>query len=250
MNITCPKCNFSKSVDPARLPNRAVKVNCPKCNEAFTFDQRRQNEMAETSPVEQVTCPACGLVQKKGENCSGCGVNYARFKSRQLEEKNTQVINESVAELRRKAIEQSPENKAKAGFWIRVVATVLDSFLLSIVQFVLTLVISLLFGFIGLAVGDDPAINMVIWLFGMTISLGYAVFFTGYCGQTPGKMAVRIKVIRTDGSQMNYGRAAKREILGKFVSSILLGIGYLMVAFDSQKQGLHDKIADTYVIKL
>ncbi len=49
---------------------------------------------------------------------------------------------------------------------------------------------------------------------------------------------------------MNYGRAAKREILGKFVSSILLGIGYLMVAFDSQKQGLHDKIADTYVIKL
>ena len=54
----------------------------------------------------------------------------------------------------------------------------------------------------------------------------------------------------TDGSQLTYGRAAKREVLGKFVSSILLGIGYLMVAFDSQKQGLHDKIADTYVIKL
>jgi uncharacterized RDD family membrane protein YckC len=76
------------------------------------------------------------------------------------------------------------------------------------------------------------------------------VFFIGYCGQTPGKMALRIKVVCTDGSQLTYGRAAKREVLGKFVSSILLGIGYLMVAFDHRKQGLHDKIADTYVIKL
>ena len=63
-------------------------------------------------------------------------------------------------------------------------------------------------------------------------------------------MALRIKVIRTDGRQINYGRAALREVLGKFISSVLLCIGYLMVAFDSQKQGLHDKIADTYVIKL
>jgi uncharacterized RDD family membrane protein YckC len=63
-------------------------------------------------------------------------------------------------------------------------------------------------------------------------------------------MALRIKVIRTDGSPINYGRAALREVLGKFISSILLGIGYLMVAFDNRKQGLHDKIGDTYVIKL
>jgi uncharacterized RDD family membrane protein YckC len=49
---------------------------------------------------------------------------------------------------------------------------------------------------------------------------------------------------------MTYGRAALREILGKFVSGITLGIGYLMVAFDAHKQGLHDKIADTCVIHL
>ena len=63
-------------------------------------------------------------------------------------------------------------------------------------------------------------------------------------------MALRVKVIRTDGSHVTYGRAALREVPGKFISSILLCVGYLMVAFDSQKQGLHDKIADTYVIKL
>ena len=78
----------------------------------------------------------------------------------------------------------------------------------------------------------------------------YYVFFTGYCGQTPGKMAIRVKVIRTDGSEIGYGRAFLREVPGKFLSGLILGIGYLMIAFDAQKQGLHDKIADTYVIKL
>ena len=155
-----------------------------------------------------------------------------------------------LARQRSTATDRQPELLSKAGFWIRVVATVLDSFLLCIVQFVLTLIITLVVGFMGIAAGEDPAVSLIIWLFGTTISLGYAVFFIGYCGQTPGKMALRIKVICRDGSQLTYGRAAKREILGKLLSSILLGIGYLMVAFDHQKQGLHDKIADTYVIKL
>jgi uncharacterized RDD family membrane protein YckC len=63
-------------------------------------------------------------------------------------------------------------------------------------------------------------------------------------------MAVRVKVIRTDGTEIGYVRAFLREVVGKFLSKLLLGIGYLMVAVDSRKQGLHDKIADTYVIKL
>jgi uncharacterized RDD family membrane protein YckC len=84
------------------------------------------------------------------------------------------------------------------------------------------------------------------------VVLGYAyrVFFIGYCGQTPGKMAVRVKVIRTDGTDVGYVRALLREVVGKFLSKLILGIGYLMVAFDSRKQGLHDKIADTYVVKI
>mgnify|MGYP000197082409 CR=1 FL=1 len=41
-----------------------------------------------------------------------------------------------------------------------------------------------------------------------------------------------------------------REIVGKFVSGIILGIGYIMAGFDRNKQGLHDRIAGTYVIKL
>lgn len=255
MNITCPKCNFSKAVDPAKLPDRPVKVNCPKCSTSFSFEKPAETGQGTgAAQLEQVSCPACGLVQAKNEDCHGCGVNYADYRIRQKEiiqaAANADKVENDLARWRSVAANHPPENQPKAGFWIRVVATLLDSFLLCIVQFVLTMIITLVIGFMGIAAGEDPAVSLIIWLFGTTISLGYAVFFIGYCGQTPGKMALRIKVVCTDGSQLTYGRAAKREVLGKFVSSILLGIGYLMVAFDHQKQGLHDKIADTYVIKL
>ena len=47
-------------------------------------------------------------------------------------------------------------------------------------------------------------------------------------------MALRIKVIRRDGRGIGYGRAAFREVLCKTISGLLLGIGYLMVAFDDR----------------
>ena len=259
MNIICPKCNFSKTVDPDKVPDRPVKVSCPKCGQDFTFDKATRSvnvagtNAAATLPA-QITCPACGLVQVKADVCSGCGVVYTKFHARQEENArashNADMPSSHLAELRLKAAAPTPMSQPKAGFWIRVVASLLDSFLLGAVQFVLSLLISHIIGMLGMAADGDPAVNTVIWLFGASLSIGYAVFFTGYCGQTPGKMALRIKVIRTDGSPVTYGRAALREVLGKFLSSILLGIGYLMVAFDSQKQGLHDKIADTYVVKL
>ena len=255
MNITCPKCNFSKAVAPAKLPDRPIKVTCPKCSASFSFEKPAEGgEESGAARPEQVSCPACGLVQAKSEICVGCGVNYTNYRSQKRKTSQAATgADESEhdpARRRSTAADYTPKSRPKAGFWIRVVATLLDSVLLCIVQFILTLIITLVIGLMGIAAGEDPAVSFIIWLFGTTISLGYAVFFIGYCGQTPGKMALRIKVVCTDGSQLTYGRAAKREVLGKFVSSILLGIGYLMVAFDNQKQGLHDKIANTYVIKL
>ena len=259
MNIICPHCHFSKTVDPAKVPNRPVKVNCPKCGEGFSFDKPLRpgltaNAGQEAQPPEQISCPACGLVQDKSDQCRGCGVVYAKLQAqRQANGQRSQssdMLHSNLAELRCKAESSAPRHQAKAGFWIRSVAYILDFFLLGTVQLVLSLLIDQVIGLLGIVTEGDPAVNLVIWLFGASLSIGYAVFFTGYCGQTPGKMVLRIKVIRTDGGPVSYSRAALREVLGKFISSILLGIGYLMVAFDSQKQGLHDKIADTYVIKL
>ena len=66
-------------------------------------------------------------------------------------------------------------------------------------------------------------------------------------GGTPGKMACGLKIIRSDGSALSYGRAIGRYF-ATMLSSFTLGIGYLMVAFDDEKRALHDRVADTRVI--
>ena len=88
-------------------------------------------------------------------------------------------------------------------------------------------------------------IGVIDWL----IEIAYFVGFWSWRGQTPGKMVVGIKVIRTDSSLITWPYAFLRY-LGYIVSAMTLGIGFIWIAFDSHKQGIHDKIADTYVVKL
>lgn len=141
----------------------------------------------------------------------------------------------------------TPRDLPKAGFWIRATAAILDVVLVFLLQSTLG---GLLFLVGAAMVPASDGLAMLVQIFTYLLSCIYYIFFTGYCGQTPGKMALRIKVIRTNGDSLSYLRAAFREIPAKFLAGIIFGIGYLMVAFDDQKQGLHDRMADTYVIKL
>ncbi len=121
-----------------------------------------------------------------------------------------------------------------AGFWVRLGAGVID--LLTLVLMVM--IIAYFF------------LAPVIWATsGLVISAAYWVGFWIWRGQTPGKMALGIKVIRTDSSPVKW-QCALRRFLGYIVSALTLFIGFIWVAFDGRKQGIHDKIADTYVVKL
>ncbi len=125
-----------------------------------------------------------------------------------------------------------------AGFWIRFLAVILDGIIMNIVGYVLKLAT-------GTTRGDTP---LWVSLLSLLISLAYYVILTAKYGQTLGKMVVGIQVIRQDGGPVSFGTALLREVVGKFVSGLILGIGYLMVAFDPEKRGLHDRIASTYVV--
>lgn len=267
MKIACPHCSFAREVPDTQIPDRPVKVTCPKCQQGFSFDKTAAAaanafdadftvDPGPTAADEPalVTCPACGLEQPAGEACSGCGVIYAKWAARHEAREQAPPPPQSESAFPGRAAYTAaagPAELPKAGFWIRFAACMIDSLLLGAVQFVIGLVL----GFAGGAAGDFEgggsfAMLAITWLCSMAVSVTYYVFFTGYNGQTPGKMALRIQVVRTDGTPMSYGRAFLREIPGKFVSAIILCIGYLMVAFDRQKQGLHDRIAGTYVIRL
>ena len=65
---------------------------------------------------------------------------------------------------------------------------------------------------------------------------------------TLGKMALGIRVTDLDGRRVSFARASGRWF-GKILSSLIFGIGYLMVAFTEKKQGLHDMIAGTRVMR-
>jgi len=67
-------------------------------------------------------------------------------------------------------------------------------------------------------------------------------------GQTVGDKLLSLRVIRTDGSDLSIVQAFIRYV-GLFISFIVIFIGVIWVAFDPNKQGWHDKIAGTYVVK-
>jgi uncharacterized RDD family membrane protein YckC len=86
------------------------------------------------------------------------------------------------------------------------------------------------------------AFPLVLWL--------YSWLFIGLKGQTLGKMAFGIKVVNYQGDKPGLGVAALREIPGKLVSGMALLLGFLWVIWDRRKQGWHDKIAKTYVVRV
>ncbi len=121
-----------------------------------------------------------------------------------------------------------------AGFWIRLGAGLVDFMLLG-------LIVGILYYFFR-----APA----VWLpSGFVISFVYCVFFWWWCGQTPGKMAVGIKVIEEGGLPLSWQTAVRRG-WGYVVTGLTLLAGFILVAFDVKKQALHDKMANTYVVKL
>lgn len=134
-----------------------------------------------------------------------------------------------------------------AGFWIRVGAKIIDWIILSVINMIITAV----WGFVAVSsAGTSRAVaSMAIsYILQIAISAAYTTWFLGKYGATLGKMACKIRVITSEGDNISYLRAFARHF-AEWLSGIIIGIGYIMVAFDDEKRALHDRICDTRVIK-
>jgi uncharacterized RDD family membrane protein YckC len=137
--------------------------------------------------------------------------------------------------------------------WSRILASFIDAIIISIPMFVMGLVFGIVIGLLGSdSTGPMVAIiQTIINLIGYGFAIFYYVYFTGSKGQTLGKKAMKIKVVKEDDNSVpGYGTAFLREIVGKFVSSLVLSLGYFWAIWDPKKQTWHDKIAHTLVIKV
>jgi uncharacterized RDD family membrane protein YckC len=132
-----------------------------------------------------------------------------------------------------------------AGFWIRVGATFIDVFLLSIILLPLTMMVygDLTWKREGLILGSaDFLINYVL-------PFVATILFWLYKSATPGKMVLNIKVVDVDtGEKLSVGQSIGRYFAYIPAMAILM-IGIIWVAFDKRKQGWHDKLAKTVVIR-
>jgi uncharacterized RDD family membrane protein YckC len=121
-----------------------------------------------------------------------------------------------------------------AGFWLRFIAQLIDGVILSIVSAILLAVLrqGTLYFLVSILAG---------WL--------YAAYFWSSANQaTPGKMALGLIVTDEQGRRIPFSTATIRYF-SQWLSTIILFIGFLMVAWDPRKQGLHDKIAHTFVLR-
>jgi uncharacterized RDD family membrane protein YckC len=143
-----------------------------------------------------------------------------------------------------------------AGFWRRLVAYLIDDALLTGLYYCLEgfgviNVIAHAMGYVAgryfRTVGPPPAVPLLSGLL-LLVDIVYRVGFWTWRGQTPGKMLLGIKIVKTDGTPVTFGKALVRYV-GTWISGLALCLGYLWVGFDSRKQGWHDKIAGTYVVR-
>ncbi len=136
---------------------------------------------------------------------------------------------------------------AYAGFWVRFGAKFIDTLLLTIVSMALGAVFGLTLD--GLDESGGPlAANFFLQFINLCIPAVYSTFFLGRYGATLGKMACGLKVVQPDGEAISYPRALGRHF-AEYLSGLILGIGYIMAAFDSEKRTLHDRICNTRVVR-
>lgn len=129
-----------------------------------------------------------------------------------------------------------------AGFWRRVGAYFVDLLLAMIVG----LVIGVSTGLMGNADESGPGLIDLVSFVGWWLYV--AIMESSPLQATLGKMALGVKVTDLQGRRIGFGRATGRYF-AQILSSLTLGIGYLMAAFTRRRQCLHDKIAGTLVVR-
>jgi len=145
------------------------------------------------------------------------------------------------------------------GFWRRMMAFFIDKVILFI-----TSVVILFIGMLALSLGflsnyteflperiAEVTMTFVLLyvLIIAFISMLYFTYFHGTTGQTFGKMIFGLRVVQSTGEKMTLGVGFLRWV-GYIISGMVFYLGFIWIAFDGKKQGWHDKIAGTVVVRV
>lgn len=219
LSDVCPNC-FTTTQPDAQF--------CSRCGTALSEDAPPTIGPTATDPAPPpIPCPRCQAVNDPGSrHCYSCGLPLEGDR------------------VRLPATVPLGEGRmgAPAGFWVRVVASVVDAI---IVTAVIAALVALIwsenyFANADLSWGD---------LLGILLEGLYSTVAVAAWRTTVGKRLLGMYVVRSDGARVGVGRALGRY-LAFYLSAALLGFGFLMVAFRRDKRALHDLICDTRVVRV
>jgi uncharacterized RDD family membrane protein YckC len=207
------------------------------------------NGMTDWLPFGQIAATTAVCAVSGGRYWQRDMVPYeGKFVSAEHKEQFFQRLREGV---------QQPGGMVYGNFGTRFVAKLIDGVIGWVIGVCINLGLAMLFfgSFIFQPKPNDPVVagrffayQGVALLAGMGFGLLYQWFFLSRYAATPGKMALGLKVVRSDGSPLSSGRAIGRYF-SEILSSMTLLIGYIMAGFDEERRALHDRICDTRVIK-
>lgn len=232
--MKCNNCGSKVEKDWIRCPKCMEYLNrkCPSCNEIIDLNWR--------------ACPKCGYIFQNN-------INYEENTEIPTENK-TQIysdtpigVNSNLTQTGVMDSEFSRQTNERAGFGIRFGAYIIDYLLIIGIGFLL-LVISY-YG--GGYYWSDSDFGAALYLIYISTFIMYFTYCEGVKGQTLGKKLLHLKVVSEEGvSPIGIKKALLRTTLGRFLAGIFFGIGYITIAINQDdRQGLHDQIAKTYVIK-
>lgn len=252
--MQCTNCN-SDVVDGAAFCNRcgtALQMRCASCQAvnpmessfchscgrslkvgvSFEEAASRKYEPVTGSarPSVSTTCPRCSSSNEPGSTyCYDCGLPLDDSAPSASPPKHARIISQAGQ---------------PAGFWIRLVAWLIDILILLVIG-------GIILGLTGLGsdAGNplervfDPSDFTTTLLEVLYVTVGVAVWST-----TGGKRVLGLYVLRPDGSKVGVGRAFARYF-AHTLSAMVLFTGHLLIAIREDKRGLHDLICDTVVVK-
>lgn len=140
-----------------------------------------------------------------------------------------------------------------AGFWLRFLAYLVDRIVLFFC-YLIFIFIWAGFEMVLITLGvDQPLREGILGILGVPIYLiipwlYYAILESSKIRGTVGKMALELEVVDENNNTISFWRATGRYF-SKFISALVLLLGFVLAGFTEKKQALHDLIANTYVIK-
>lgn len=147
-------------------------------------------------------------------------------------------------------MQTNTKDQVYAGFFVRLTAFLIDMIIVSVAL----AVIRVPMWFVSLNNPDNVLVRNFIFQYSIVdivcylLTVLYFVLMTYYTGATLGKKLFQLRVVSTEDRKMTFFEVLYRESIGRFLSGVIMNLGYLLILAQKEHRGIHDLLADTSVI--